>query len=219
MPNWVQHTLTFDAQTDYDTFVDKYTDDNGDMDFNRIIPMPKSLQVGNDPFCHSKAILMVREMINRGNTREQCIEGIKPYITSSEYHIYAQLSGIDTDKPEIVNTEAENLYKKALDDKQYDAGDTIPPYLDNFTKYGVTSWYGWSIKNWGTKWNAADTTLHPENNRIIFETAWSVVAELLLKAHSDTGNIPFTLYYIDEGGPEGRCAFKDGTITDVEELI
>ena len=46
-------------------------------------------------------------------------------------------------------------------------------------KYGVTNWYDWSIKNWGTKWDITDddaTTIdYTEGDDMVwytFDTAW-----------------------------------------------
>lgn len=48
-------------------------------------------------------------------------------------------------------------------------------YVENKTKYGATTWYGWCTSNWGTKWNACDTEVEEIGDwRIVkFETAWS----------------------------------------------
>ena len=47
---------------------------------------------------------------------------------------------------------------------------------------GATDWYDWSIEHWGTKWNAADSSLFEDDTVVRFDTAWShpypVVAEL-----------------------------------------
>jgi hypothetical protein len=37
--------------------------------------------------------------------------------------------------------------------------------------YGENNWYDWNTKNWGTKWNAGDTT-RPSEKSVYFETAW-----------------------------------------------
>lgn len=43
---------------------------------------------------------------------------------------------------------------------------------------GHADWYGWSVQNWGTKWNACrveidDSTIERGYIEILFETAWS----------------------------------------------
>ncbi len=42
-------------------------------------------------------------------------------------------------------------------------------------RYGADNWYDWSIKNWGTKWNAYNVTMErPSDNEVcyLFDTAW-----------------------------------------------
>ena len=42
-------------------------------------------------------------------------------------------------------------------------------------KEDVNNWYYWSIKNWGTKWNAVDSHLDVDNEDRLeysFRTAW-----------------------------------------------
>ena len=51
-------------------------------------------------------------------------------------------------------------------------------YITNSVKYGFTDWYGWRIKNWGTKWNALKTEIISDDE-ITFETAWSALTPIL----------------------------------------
>jgi hypothetical protein len=54
---------------------------------------------------------------------------------------------------------------------------------------GHTDWYGWSVENWGTKWNSYDFCLvsqDPDKLVIRFDTAWSVpmpIFQKLLELH------------------------------------
>jgi hypothetical protein len=46
----------------------------------------------------------------------------------------------------------------------------------NRDKYGYSSWYDWSIANWGTKWDISlDSVDNPDANTVTasFESAWS----------------------------------------------
>ena len=43
-------------------------------------------------------------------------------------------------------------------------------YYDNYLQHGATSWYHWCIDNWGTKWNACESSKASENI-IVFDTA------------------------------------------------
>lgn len=45
--------------------------------------------------------------------------------------------------------------------------------------FGRNNWYDWSSENWGTKWNARDTSI--SGNLIWFDTAWSGVPNVILE--------------------------------------
>lgn len=80
-------------------------------------------------------------------------------------------------------------------------------------KYGIENcWYDWNIKNWGTKWNAFHTFTY--GNVIEFETAWSNVANLMLKLGIIFPEIEFVYMYADEdiGYNLGLVEFKDTEI-------
>lgn len=49
--------------------------------------------------------------------------------------------------------------------------DAINQLMGFQIMYGATTWYQWSIKNWGTKWDMYDVTCN--NNVLQFDTAWS----------------------------------------------
>jgi len=68
-------------------------------------------------------------------------------------------------------------------------------------KYGVDNWYDWSVKNWGTKWDAADgeMTLVDGGKRGVgvFLTAWSPPIEFF-NAATDLG-FSFDVVYVEVG--------------------
>lgn len=52
--------------------------------------------------------------------------------------------------------------------------------FENIQKYGSPSWYGWAIKNWGSKWNAYQCKPLDKNaDMMIFLTAWDAVPNIL----------------------------------------
>lgn len=46
-------------------------------------------------------------------------------------------------------------------------------YISNIVHYGFSTWYGWHIAKWGTKWNAAETHI-VNRDTVEFWTAWSM---------------------------------------------
>ena len=60
-------------------------------------------------------------------------------------------------------------------------------YDDNLAKFGFQSWYDWSLKNWGTKWNSYSVVFHGDQIRM--NTAWyppgPIIQELARLIHED----------------------------------
>lgn len=69
--------------------------------------------------------------------------------------------------------------------------------IDRFMKYGAVSWYDWSIKNWGTKWDMYDRRC--EDNVLIFDTAWSCPVPWFKKLASTLPDgVTLKIEYADE---------------------
>lgn len=70
-------------------------------------------------------------------------------------------------------------------------------------------WYHWDIDNWGTKWNASNTS-YPEADSILaqglteiaiwVDTAWSPAMPVYYKLQEMYPNLQIDVYYGDEGG-------------------
>jgi len=61
-------------------------------------------------------------------------------------------------------------------DDEGNARHPTPEERKELDDIGYDNWYYWSIANWGTKWNAAESALvinNPEYAVYKFETAWS----------------------------------------------
>jgi hypothetical protein len=70
--------------------------------------------------------------------------------------------------------------------------------------YGHTSWYGWSIENWGTKWNSYSfREISDRDGRLefMFDTAWSVPEPIFdaLAERSEVKDLSITIHAFDEG--------------------
>lgn len=85
-------------------------------------------------------------------------------------------------------------------------------YLRNTIKYGYPTWYEWRNDNWNTKWNAYETELK-NNNEIWFNTAWSNVAERIIRKLSLMfPNVTLKYSFSDEDVACncGNATFKNG---------
>ena len=82
---------------------------------------------------------------------------------------------------------------------------------------GIDNWYDWCVKNWDTKWNAAETVVL-SNKKVMFDTAWSapfnIFKELSKKYHTKV-----KVRYADEGITEnsGTIIYEDGVEIDYKE--
>lgn len=84
--------------------------------------------------------------------------------------------------------------------------------------YGKNNWYDWSIKNWGTKWNAYEGS--EMYNGISFLTAWSAPFPILLKLSEMFSDVTITHYFADEdmGYNCGKFVYKKGIGEDITEF-
>lgn len=88
-------------------------------------------------------------------------------------------------------------------------------YLDNYKKYGHTTWYWWRIANWGTKWNAYNYR-EVNNDTIKFETAWNAPIPIIEKLAEMYTNSEIEVWYADEdmGYNTGYLHCNNGVIND-----
>ncbi len=108
---------------------------------------------------------------------------------------------------------------------------TVPKWRERLEKTlqavketGHTSWYGWSIGNWGTKWNSYDLEVRedlPGRYRFSFATAWSFPEPIFRKLAELHPGLVFDLVSFDEGWNfacqgqfNGRNDFHDEKATD-----
>lgn len=79
--------------------------------------------------------------------------------------------------------------------------DTV--YLGNLSKEDEDDfqdhWYNWRAKNWGTKWNAYNSTRLLEDDKVIleFDTAWTIPYPIVIFIANRIME-PFTHKYFDE---------------------
>lgn len=75
------------------------------------------------------------------------------------------------------------------------------------------TWYGWSIKNWGTKWNAYAVRVN-KYGKFVFQTAWSHPFPVIRKLSEKFPNDLFNIAYADEdkGRNLGMYQMRNGLI-------
>lgn len=202
MPNWVQNEITlYGEEKDIQKVLELVKSDQLEFDFNKIIPMPKELEIDS-------------------SSRNE--EGIICYLSNKLTIPFEQL-----DKKYLKyvtnmfdSNWASTLYHERLPDRKedfdqlYELGKIC---CENIRKYGYMDWYQWCINNWGTKWNACEVFV--DDNCISFQTAWSV-PDPILEAFAyicDEHNVTFEGKYADEDtGCNTGYISSDNGITEYE---
>jgi len=80
-----------------------------------------------------------------------------------------------------------------------------------------TAWYDWSIKHWGTKWNAYHFSFDAsilDKNSMVFLTAWSAPHPVISRLASLYPDISFVHAWADEdiGQNCGQREYQNGTL-------
>lgn len=145
MPNW--HTNAIAMHKDN---ISLFLDEDRNLSFNKICPMPPSLNVPSGSIEYD-AIAATRF------DKEE--DFLKNYPHASRIHFpmntYGQL-------PFPINS-------------FIDLQKLGQMYLTNMQKYGASTWYDWCINNWGCKWDASRTEVYDfdDISVITFQTPWA----------------------------------------------
>ena len=106
-------------------------------------------------------------------------------------HIKEDIDGIMFDFSTVIKM-PETVYTGSLGEKER-------------KKYGSNNWYDWSIKNWGTKWNSAHTSVRKMVKtetgyvlRLEFDTAWSTPIPVIKELAKMYPDLQFDVQFADE---------------------
>ena len=217
MSNNVLTHLKFDGNNnDISVIFSKYVltgDENLPyLDFEKIIPMPKSLKVESSSLenvaiaAYLSAINPDCEYFNNDFKKMSCSDFDKIACDIRKNMFISQTFRMS--EKEILSFS--EVFSSGVDE-MLNAGQQ---YIDNFIKYGATSWYKWRKNNWGTKWNSYSGIINAANNEIWFQTA-NNFPEPVIKALSEMyPDLSIIVRYSDEnrGANCGECCFKNGAV-------
>lgn len=160
MPNWTENTIRINKDV-----IKKYLDEDGNFDFNKLIEMPKELDItSGSPTSYG--------IIYYAQLHPEELE-----ICNKAYSVLNLFNGHieDEEMYKEDNTNNDNYEKDLAEGTQG---------IENYKKYGFVTWYEWSVANWGTKWNASDTYIEDVDDKMCdvhFSTAWNVPIKIILK--------------------------------------
>lgn len=223
MPNWITNILEIRAEgTRLHEILNKIKHDEGELgslDFNKIIPMPKGLDLTEGSITDESIEAYLSRLIS--DMQNAAVLADTDRKTISEYcHAASRVFGRSffQTKPNIHLSEKDITARAEKHDMSVDEFLTLgKKYLDNQITHGAPTWYHWCIENWGTKWNLGANDCELVNNQTLsFLTAWSCPHPVIEALSNKFPEVEFGIQWADEdlGNNVGIATYKDGDIID-----
>ena len=201
--------------------------DSSAIDFNKLVPMPKSLDISENS---DKYFNIVCSFIRKNNNEIPSLDEFKKqpvFKHDEELMNFLGKDYIDKRLTSVIGR-YKNSSQKVIDEAA-DIGDIL---IDNFEKYGATTWYCWCYANWGTKWNAMEAELdevfgNEDDERLVsgfIQTANACPVPILEKIADicHKHSVTITGIYADEGSADYTGVFtnqnKDGKFYITDDL-
>lgn len=200
MPNHIKNIITLkgDEQKIREMLEEIQYDELGlgTVDFNKIIPMPESLNVES------------------GSRTDKGIEIVKTYLENMPEEQSDKEGTYDEFFEDLRSHSAEISDEE--EKKIWNIGVTA---VENLHKCGAPTWYEWCTNNWGTKWNAYgydEGTDYSASGNLHFQTAWSAPHPVIKKLAQMYPDIIFEHEWADEdiGANCGRKIYSNGECTE-----
>lgn len=216
MANWIHNELTIELEDNslLEKIEEKLKGDNGSLDFNKVIPMPKTMNVEsgslegdrlkyfclktNTPMPNNLGKYRLYQMVKKDGTAYT----LKDYEEFLEHHEHQRMGYCG-------NPNTKEAWLKE--------GKKI--YI-NITKYGYKDWYDWSNAKWNTKWNASNVEIDKDPNQLVytFSTAWAppypIAKEISRKYKA---NVTLFAYDEDDLSPYMEYTYSNGEETAYNE--
>ncbi|MCM1298956.1 MAG: hypothetical protein NC203_07830 [Firmicutes bacterium] len=196
MPNYIANRLHLSGeQSRIDELLESIKGEETVIDFNRIVPMPESLDI---------------EAGSRTNN------GLKAY---KDFVAVYTMDGTMERNLLNVSKESEDAFLKLRPDIDRDTWEIGKKAFQNEQKYGVPTGYDFHVQFWGSKWEAWDTFLS-DDNTIEFYTAWTRVMPIVQKLAENYPDIKFEYSWADEdlGCNVGSAELENGQVVHDEFL-
>ena len=150
----------------------------GTVDFNKIIPMPESLN------------------IEAGSRTDRGLKFYKDFI-----EVYTLGDTMNMDKLRSIPVNSEEIFLRQRKDIPRDEWELGKAAWQNIRDLGAPTWYEWCNQNWGTKWNAYgydESRDYSDGNNIWFQSAWDAPHPVIEKLAAKFPEITFEHEWADE---------------------
>lgn len=197
MPNWVKTKI---IAKDTQAMKEHLLNDEGKVDFNKLIPMSKDLMISSGSDSYTTPSIFSGSLFDRSKEikEQQAVDSImaKYYDDTVSQDHFVGLCLLDKDyRKEVAKLKGIKFRGKDKTpvDRARETLETFAKGYFNYKRYGYKDWYDWSIMNWDTKWNA--DTNYVTDDEICISTAWSLPEKVLLELAKYT---PIRVLYADE---------------------
>ena len=182
MPNWTWNKITCKKEL-ADKLLTK-EEDKFLLDFNKIIPMPKTLKLVAGSIERDSVACYYHSLDEVGQKEiKNILDNKTDWYYGDYYNKYRTLIEGGHKDISVINKLRENYDPNGYTTETFKKFDNIDElgkqYIDNIKQHGCPHWYDWCTKHWGTKWNVWDD-VHVSYNEEIdeyeieFSTAWSI---------------------------------------------
>jgi hypothetical protein len=226
MPNHVKNRITFIGEgKNVQEVLDLIKGEDSPLDFNRLIPMPDSLNLVSGGQERESISLFADAFINAPEKLNFLAIPTSKQVEIATYihNKYDSLFKTSHDISETINyfvkeyneyqetkenqfsysvfsdaTIMLNMFDKHKNNLEKFVLELGYTYVNNYIEYGATTWYEWCNLNWGTKWNAYND--EKVGNKISFTTAWSFPQPVMEKLAQLCAkyNVEISALYADE---------------------
>jgi|GEM_PF-607275 len=215
MPNWVKNKVIVGQPKYIDEIRAAHATKGSDgteecFDFNTVIPMPREMNIEFGSRSDDGLCLYATEL----DPRADYLGARENKLSPREMEQFRRkFNG------RLLVSEDFFLSKEQVDDLRRKYGKDFAKIIalgkqmsDNVDKYGAMNWYEWSIKNWGTKWNSADTEWN--DTSFTFDTAWDPATPVIVEMSKMHPDIRMAFLYSDEniGSHTGYMLLTGGRI-------
>lgn len=178
--------------------------------FDRIIPMPESLNIESSSRSTEGLVLVLTAMAPDSNYTLQGFVKLQPNIFARLCHCMTHESW-KTDHYHPLSLERIGRLHKQADFAKYVALGKAA--LRNLAQHGATDWYSWRLQHWGTKWDAYETSLNKDGT-LRFLTAWSCPQPVTQRLSERFPDVTMDHLWADEniGHNVGRAVYHAGQV-------
>lgn len=203
MPNWVKNEITFEGKKEnIEALLNAVKSDESDFDFNKLIPMPESLNLISGSITEDSIFWALSKMSN-----DECAKYFNLLKNSkdvlSENRLETLKNRFSVEDVSRAQKNAANYVpnedEKKLGITDYESLGRM--YLKNLEEYGTMDWYDWHCKYWGTKWNTREPVVKYKGDgkaEVYFETAWSHPLPVMVFLAMYYPDVKITIKYADE---------------------